>query len=125
TVKNKERENRTAEKKCFNRHHRVQNLSKLNTGSQDWLTDARVPGTVISEHSTPCSYLVYVPQGTLRCNRHHLVPMNPITSDITQNDSQQEQPQVTATVLPSLSAPVNSHPLATTQMRTRSASPTE
>lgn len=40
-----------------------------------WITDARVQGTVLSTRNTTRSYVVRVPQGTLRRNRHHLVPL--------------------------------------------------
>lgn len=71
----KEREKRGNDAKFFNKRHGARNLEPLVPGEDVWITDARVQGTVLSTHNTPRSYIVQVPQGTLRRNRHHLVPL--------------------------------------------------
>ncbi|KAG1924658.1 protein NYNRIN-like [Pimephales promelas] len=71
----KEREKRRNDAKYFNKRHGARNLEPLVPGEDVWITDSRVQGTVISAHTTPRSYIVQVPQGTLRRNRHHLVSL--------------------------------------------------
>lgn len=57
----------------FNKRHRVNDLNKLAPGDQ--VTDQKVSGTVVEEHSTPRSYQVDLPHGTLRRNRHFIIPI--------------------------------------------------
>ncbi len=71
----KERVKRGNDAKSFNKRHGARNLEPLVPGEDAWITDARVQGTVLSTHNTPRSYIVQVPHGTLRRNRHHLVPL--------------------------------------------------
>ncbi|KAK7146442.1 hypothetical protein R3I93_014019 [Phoxinus phoxinus] len=71
----KEREKRGNDEKSFNKRHGARNLEPLVPGEDVWITDARVQGTVLSTHNTPRSYIIQVPQGRLRRNRHHLVPL--------------------------------------------------
>ncbi len=71
----KERVKRGNDAKSFNKRHGTRNLEPLVPGEDVWITDARVQGTVLSTHNTPRSYIVQVPHGTLRRNRHHLVPL--------------------------------------------------
>ncbi|KAF3851481.1 hypothetical protein F7725_013253 [Dissostichus mawsoni] len=47
---------------------------KLTPGQPVWITDTKSQGTVVSSHSAPRSYIVDGPSGTIRRNRHHLVP---------------------------------------------------
>ncbi|KAJ8375234.1 hypothetical protein SKAU_G00058140 [Synaphobranchus kaupii] len=75
-VTSREMERRSADQKRFNRRHRAQELSHLPPGKQVWVTDAKVTGTMVGDHSTPRSYVVDVPHGTVRRNRHHLIPMD-------------------------------------------------
>ncbi|KAM4524032.1 synaptotagmin-15 [Odontesthes bonariensis] len=63
------------EKRRNDVRHRARTLRPLSPGEDVWVTDARVQGTVISQHNTPRSFIVQGPQGTLRRNRHHLVPL--------------------------------------------------
>ncbi|KAI4878431.1 hypothetical protein NFI96_003729 [Prochilodus magdalenae] len=90
TVSSREREKRCgADQMQFNKRHRVHNLSKLFPGKRVWVTDQKVTGTVLGEHSTPCSYVVEVPHRTVHRNRHHLIPMNVAESnDTTPSNSQ-------------------------------------
>lgn len=53
----------------------MRDLEPLVPGEDVWITDARVQGTVLSTYNTPRSYIIQGPQGTLRRNRHHLVPL--------------------------------------------------
>ncbi|KAK0145669.1 hypothetical protein N1851_015450 [Merluccius polli] len=84
-----EREKRWAGAKCFNSRHRARDLGKLSPGDNVWISDAAEQGKVTSVHSSPRSYLVMGPQGTLRRNRCHLIPMPESGSDCEQ---QPEQP---------------------------------
>lgn len=70
----KERERRVKDTANFNKRHRVRDLSQLTPGQPVWITDTKSQGTVVSLHSAPRSYIVDGPSGTIRRNRHHLVP---------------------------------------------------
>ncbi len=59
----------------YNTRHRARQLSHLSSGQRVWITDSKTEGTVVASHSALCSYLVESPQGTIRRNRRHLVPM--------------------------------------------------
>uniref|UniRef100_A0A3Q2U3D0 Integrase catalytic domain-containing protein n=1 Tax=Fundulus heteroclitus TaxID=8078 RepID=A0A3Q2U3D0_FUNHE len=84
-----ERKKRWADAKCFNSRNRARDLGKLSPGDNVWIADAAEQGKVSSVHSSPRSYLVMGPQGTLRRNRCHLIPMPESGSECEQ---QQEQP---------------------------------
>ncbi|KAJ7988618.1 hypothetical protein DPEC_G00311080 [Dallia pectoralis] len=71
----KEREKRANDAEIYNKRHGARNLKPLVPGEDVWITDARVQGTVLAAHNTPRSYIVQGTQGTLRRNRHHLVPL--------------------------------------------------
>ncbi len=70
----KERERREKDTASFNKRHRVRDLSHLAPGQPVWITDTKSQGTVVSSHTAPRSYIVDVPTGSIRRNRHHLVP---------------------------------------------------
>ena len=74
-VSSKEKDMRLEEQKRFDKRHRAHVLSKLAPGQEVWVTDSKVTGTVVGTHTTPRSYMVDVPLGTVRRNRHHLIPM--------------------------------------------------
>lgn len=71
----KEKAKRALDAHYYNRRHRARPLGDLSPGQEVWMTDQRASGTVISSHTTPRSYLVDAPHGTVRRNRHHLIPM--------------------------------------------------
>lgn len=71
----KEKEKRAMDAQHYNRRHRTRTLRGLSPGQEVWVTDHRTSGRVIGNHTTPRSYLVDTPQGTVRRNRHHLIPM--------------------------------------------------
>ncbi|KAK7918628.1 hypothetical protein WMY93_009912 [Mugilogobius chulae] len=71
TLAQKEREKRMLDIANFNRRHRAKPLCNLAPGEQVWVTDTKTPGTVVQSHSTPRSYTVDLPQGTVRRNRMH------------------------------------------------------
>ncbi|KAI3374568.1 hypothetical protein L3Q82_021135, partial [Scortum barcoo] len=85
----KEWRKRGMDAESFNKRHRARDLEKLLPGDHVWISDAKTQGTVISTHPSPRSYLVSSPQGTLRRNRSHLVPM-PVPEP--QSRSQHEHP---------------------------------
>ena len=74
-VMQKEGEKRIKDAQRYNLRHRAQNLDRLNPGQDVWIKDQRKAGAIIGSHSTPRSYLVEGPHGTIRRNRRHLVPM--------------------------------------------------
>ena len=71
----KENERARADVERYNRRHRARALGILSPGEQVWVTDAKSPGTVLQNHSTPRSYMVDLPQGVVRRNRRHLLPL--------------------------------------------------
>ena len=75
TFARKENEKARADVERYNRRHRARALGVLSPGEQVWVTDARSSGTILQKHSTPRSYLVDSPQGVLRRNRQHLIPL--------------------------------------------------
>lgn len=68
---------------CFNKRHRTRDLDKLIPGNPVWIANAKATGTVTSVHPTPRSYVISGPQGTIRRNRSHLVPL-PISETHTE-----------------------------------------
>lgn len=97
SLQRKEREKRWMDSSNYDRRHRVRNLSELSPGDQVWITDSRSTGTVTSAHETPRSYLVSGSQGTLRRNRHHLVPMSADNSSKTLEHATGVDPHDTST----------------------------
>ncbi|KAL6465659.1 hypothetical protein MHYP_G00257920 [Metynnis hypsauchen] len=75
TIARKENERRILDAKCFSMHHRARDFSKLLPGEEVWVTDAKASESVVASYFTPRSYLVNTPQGTIRSNRYHLIPM--------------------------------------------------
>lgn len=78
-----ERERRMRQTECFNKRHRTRDLDKLIPGNPVWIANAKATGTVTSVHPTPRSYVISGPQGTIRRNRSHLVPL-PISETHTE-----------------------------------------
>ncbi|KAK7882125.1 hypothetical protein WMY93_028299 [Mugilogobius chulae] len=111
TLAQKEREKRMLDIANFNRRHRAKPLCNLAPGEQVWVTDTKTPGTVVQSHSTPRSYTVDLPQGTVRRNRMHLIPLH--SSLHEKSDLPLEQEVSTPRVVPV--TPVN-----TDVVRTRS-----
>jgi hypothetical protein len=88
-VKSKERE-RSVDQHRFNKRHRSSDFSRLPAGKQVWVTDLKVTGIVLREHTAPKSYIVGVPHGSVHRNRHHLIPMD----GPENNNAMQENIQV-------------------------------
>uniref|UniRef100_A0A674DKS6 Integrase catalytic domain-containing protein n=1 Tax=Salmo trutta TaxID=8032 RepID=A0A674DKS6_SALTR len=89
-VKSKEKERRSVDQQRFNKRHRASDFSRLPPGKQVWMTDSKVTGIVLREHTAPQSYMVDVPHGSVRRNRHHLIPMD----GPENNNAMQENIQV-------------------------------
>lgn len=53
----------------------VERAEDLSPGQTVWGADQKIPGTAVKSHAAPPSCLVDAPHGTVRRNRHHLVPM--------------------------------------------------
>ena len=75
TLRLREGKRKCADRMNYNRRHRTSNLKSLPPGKQVWVTDARVTGTVTNEVAAR-SYVVKVPNGSIRRNRRHLIPIN-------------------------------------------------
>lgn len=113
---------RLEERGRFDRRHRVHVLSKLAPGQEVWVTDSKVTGTVVGAHATPRSYMVDVPHGTVRRNRHHLIPMD----GSEDSGTPLENSPVQAAVPTPMSPPEAPEPLASLQPsvpKTRSGRP--
>ena len=76
-----EREKRRSDAESYNSQSCVKALSALTVGERVWVTDTKTSGTVLQNHSTPRSYLVDLPQGVVRRNRSHLIPLHTPTKD--------------------------------------------
>ena len=102
----KEKEKRMSDAAHYNRRHRAKMLSVLSPGEHVWVTDAKTSGTVIQNHSTPRSYLVDLPQGVVRRNRLHLIPLQTPTQERTppQQHMSEQAPMSPAVTPPVLSA---------------------
>ncbi|KAL7383032.1 hypothetical protein ABVT39_003655 [Epinephelus coioides] len=89
-LQHRERKQRERGARHFNLRHRLRDLPELSPGDSVWISDAKTAGIVISKHHSPWSYLVSGPQGTLRRNQLHLVP-------VPASESRSEAPQETVT----------------------------
>ena len=79
----------------FDRSHRVHNLPEIPDDQDVWVSSdgATVPGTVVSQATTPRSYVVQTQLGEIRRNRSHLRVMPPTTQTTeTQETEQLELP---------------------------------
>ena len=78
------------QKRDYDRRHRAQTLNPIPEDSDVWITsdDQPISGRVISPASTPTSYVVETPTGSVRRNRQHLN----ILPDGHQPNDQTKQP---------------------------------
>ena len=71
------------QKRNFDKRHRVRESDAIPNDSPVWITSegGQAPGTVVSPASSPRSYIVKTPSGTIRRNRIHLNvdPLQPST----------------------------------------------
>ncbi|UYV85108.1 K02A2.6-like [Cordylochernes scorpioides] len=72
TLKRKEGRRRKDMKSRFDRRCGATDMEELSEGDTVWITDMRTWGIVKQKASTPRSYMVDTPVGTLRRNRFHL-----------------------------------------------------
>ncbi|UYV65567.1 K02A2.6-like, partial [Cordylochernes scorpioides] len=72
TLKRKEGRRRKDMKSRYDRHCGATDMEELSEGDTVWITDMRTWGIVKKKASTPRSYMVDTPVGTLRRNRFHL-----------------------------------------------------
>ena len=82
-------------KKDFDRSHHVHNLPEIPDDQNVWVSSdgATVPGTVVSQATTPRSYVVQTQSGGIHRNRSHLRVMPPtIQITKTQETEQLELP---------------------------------
>ncbi|UYV64896.1 K02A2.6-like, partial [Cordylochernes scorpioides] len=72
TLKRKEGRRRKDMKSRYDRRCGATDMEELSEGDTVWITDMRTWGIVKQKASTPRSYIVDTPVGTLRRNRFHL-----------------------------------------------------
>ncbi|UYV60640.1 hypothetical protein LAZ67_1001743, partial [Cordylochernes scorpioides] len=72
TLKRKEGRRRKDMKSRYDRRCGATDMEELSEGDTVWITDMRTWGIVKQKASTPRSYMVDTPVGTLRRNRFHL-----------------------------------------------------
>ncbi|UYV69469.1 hypothetical protein LAZ67_6003708 [Cordylochernes scorpioides] len=72
TLKIKEGRRRKDMKSRYDRRCGATDMEELSEGDTVWITDMRIWGIVKQKASTPRSYMVDTPVGTLRRNRFHL-----------------------------------------------------
>ncbi|UYV76749.1 K02A2.6-like [Cordylochernes scorpioides] len=72
TLKRKEGRRRKDMKSRYDRHCGATDMEEQSKGDTVWITDMRTWGIVKQKASTPRSYMVDTPVGTLRRNRFHL-----------------------------------------------------
>ena len=81
-------------KRDFDRSHRVHNLPEIPDDQDIWVSSdgATVPGTVVSQATTPRSYVVQTQSGEIRRNHsHQFLRVMPPTTE-TQETEQLELP---------------------------------
>ena len=91
-VRESEQRFRKKQKQVYDRRHRVANLPPLPDNTPVWVDgeSSTVPCEVKKQASSPRSYIINTPSGTLRRNRFHLqvAPANcPGTDETSPNDS--------------------------------------
>ncbi|UYV64585.1 K02A2.6-like [Cordylochernes scorpioides] len=74
TLKRKEGRRRKDIKSRYDRRCGAWDMDELSEGDTVWITDVRIWGIVKQKASTPRSYMVDTPIGTVRQNRFHLRP---------------------------------------------------
>ncbi|UYV68297.1 K02A2.6-like [Cordylochernes scorpioides] len=72
TLKRKEERRRKDMKSRYDRRCRARDMEELSECDTVWITDMRISGIVKQKASTPRSYMVDTPVGTVRRNRFHL-----------------------------------------------------
>ncbi|KAJ7996477.1 hypothetical protein DPEC_G00237470 [Dallia pectoralis] len=111
------KEKRANDAEIYNKRHGARNLEPLVPGEDVWITDARVLGTVLAAHNTPRSYIVQGPQGTLRRNRHHLVPLQTNSGVIDADEPRVHEESLTEHFQRDADADSVSQDLAVQQMK--------
>ncbi|UYV71423.1 K02A2.6-like, partial [Cordylochernes scorpioides] len=93
TLKRKEGRRRKDMKSRYDRRCGATDMEELSEGDTVWITDMRIWGIVKKKASTPRSYMVDTPVGTLRRNRFHLrkgvavqYPADPSTPTFSEED---------------------------------------
>ena len=99
TFRKKNKRFKEAQKKNFDREHRVKEQNKIPNNTEVWVTSENEPvrGRVISSSGQPRSYVVETPNGRVHRNRAHL---NIVPEQPTQQTPQQipEPPESGSTV---------------------------
>lgn len=111
-----ERERRQKDVAVYNKRHRARDLSPLTPGTEVWMADVKAEGTVLSPHAAPRSYLVEGPQGVMRRNRKHLLPLEVTANQqgAPEGPAQAHSPPQQAPPVPP-QPPLNSETVTTTR----------
>ena len=91
-LKAREKQLKDNQKKHFDRHHGVRDLTQLMPGDLVWIPD-RETEAVVEEEVAPLSYNVSTPGGTLHRNRRNLirVPEDPGDGELETNETEPDQ----------------------------------
>ena len=87
------------QKAAFDCRHRVTELPDLPDDTEVWVASngERIPGRVTSSATTPRSYLINTPSGTVRRNRQHLNIVPTTSQDSNSTEQETERPHRIAT----------------------------
>ena len=103
-VRKSEKEFKLKQKKAYDKRHRVTAVLSLSDDTPVWVRNRNslLTGKVLTQASTPPSYLVETPSGILRRNRLHLgvVPDDQTTSDISGSEPENTHVDSTPEVVP-------------------------
>lgn len=82
------------QKKTYDKRHRVAELPIIPDDTKVWVTSGPepTPGRVTAQSSSPRSYLVDTPSGTVRRNRFHL-SISPEESPVITNEGESSAPR--------------------------------
>ena len=76
TFREKDRERKVKQKQHYDQRHRTRPLPEIPNNSAVWINTGgnSIPGQIVTQSTTPRSYLVQTPSGTLRRNRSQINP---------------------------------------------------
>ena len=76
TFREKDRERKVKQKQHYDQRHRTRPLPEIPNNSAVWINTGgnSIPGQTVTQSTTPRSYLVQTPSGTLRRNRSQINP---------------------------------------------------
>lgn len=84
-----ETKGRRKQQQYYNSRHRAQPLPVLKPGQNVWLPLEKMQGSVVSQSSSPRSYLIGTEDGVTRRNRAHLRPIHQ-SEQVLSSDTESE-----------------------------------